>query len=579
VFSLKLTARPDARMVEVPLEIEAELPREFEGSAVLASSGLPRRVRIRATKDALKLSTAYRADQLAADIVRTALRGTSSDVQRVQEAVMKFVRAVRDRRQDGATLVVSTNGRGKIDVVELVGSSKPPPPAPVQPFDRTQPFERPQSRPPAAAPVVPDRLPLLEKRVADLEAALARLRTGGDLVERIAQLEQKLAPAMVQISRTLGSAEIAGPGLENHAVQAAARNASSPRRTTAVEAYAEGLRSELRAKAAAAAERARAEVERCDRAAALAVDAELLGVPQDGTAQRLRDASGQVAARQTALTRLADEIEFYGGAELPVAAQLLARLEEPVARDPAPALEPVAQAIVRAAKDDAAGDRASWLQRTAALCGWHLVAPSKGDPLLREWHQPVDAGGETVVALVCPGLKRGDGTPIVEARVKVDPGLAAHPPQPEPGPPAPAAVPEAPPAVATPVPPAVEALAAVIASAPEPPAAAVPVSAAPPPSALPAPSPVPFALLPAHVPGPLPFAEAAGESAIRPDAATAATLMAARAIRIVADDPAMNDEGLAAQMAAEPVEAEVIDAHGEEIQLIADPLPNEKPTS
>jgi len=64
VFSLKLTARPDARMVEVPLEIEAELPREFDGAALLASSGLPRRVRLRAAKDALKLSTAYRADRL-----------------------------------------------------------------------------------------------------------------------------------------------------------------------------------------------------------------------------------------------------------------------------------------------------------------------------------------------------------------------------------------------------------------------------------------------------------------------------------------------------------------------------------
>ena len=86
-------------MVEVPLEIEAELPREFEGSALLASSGLPRRVRIKSAKDALKLSTAYRADQLVGDIVRSSLRGTASDVHRVQEAVMKFVRAVRERRQ------------------------------------------------------------------------------------------------------------------------------------------------------------------------------------------------------------------------------------------------------------------------------------------------------------------------------------------------------------------------------------------------------------------------------------------------------------------------------------------------
>src|SRR5205814_1424068 len=83
-----LEARPDPRMVEVPLEIEAELPRDFEGSAQLASSGLPRRVRMRAPKDSLKLSTAYRTDQLAGDIARTAMRGTVNDIMRVQDAVM-----------------------------------------------------------------------------------------------------------------------------------------------------------------------------------------------------------------------------------------------------------------------------------------------------------------------------------------------------------------------------------------------------------------------------------------------------------------------------------------------------------
>jgi len=533
MFSLKLTARPDARMVEVPLEIEAELPRDFEGAAVLASSGLPRRVRIRASKDALKLSTAYRADQLAADIVRTALRGTSSDVQRVQEAVMKFVRAVRDRRQDGATLVVSTNGRGKIEVVEVMGTARPqPPPAPVQPFERQQ------SRPPPAL----DRLALLEKRLSDLEAVLTRLRSGGDLLERIAQLEQKLAPAMAKISRTLGSAEIAGPGLENHALQA--RNAQTPRRT-AVEAYAEGLRAELRARAAAASERVRAEVERCDRAAALAVDAELIGAPQDGTAHRLREASSQVAARQTALARLAEEIEFYGGPELPVASQLLARLEEPAARVLAPSLEPVAQAIVRAAKDDDGGARLSWLQRTAALCGWHLVSPSPGDPVLPEWHQAVDTGGDRVVAVACPGLKRADGTPIVEARVKVA--------QPEPQK-------------------AVEALVAAVAAAPEP-AVAIPFHF-PLVSALPQASPSPLALLPAQTATALAFAEAARETSIRPEEAAAAAFAASRAMRIVSDDPAVNDEGLA-QVVVEQVQPELVDP--DEIHILMDPLPNEKP--
>src|SRR2546428_14172867 len=98
-------------MVEVPLEIEAELPRDFEGAALLASRGLPRRVRIKATKDSLKLPTAYRADQLLGDIVRSALRGPANDIIRVQDALMKFIRAVRERRQGGASVLGSSTGR------------------------------------------------------------------------------------------------------------------------------------------------------------------------------------------------------------------------------------------------------------------------------------------------------------------------------------------------------------------------------------------------------------------------------------------------------------------------------------
>lgn len=520
MFSLKLTARPDARMVEVPLEIEAELPREFEGAALLASSGLPRRVQIKAAKDALKLSTAYRADRLVGDIVRSALRGTSSDVLRVQDAVMKFVRAVRDRRQDGASLLVSSNGRGKIDVVEAMGTARPlPPPLPPQPFEK--------SRPPAP-PAPPDRTAMLERRLADLEAAMTRLATGGDLVERIAQLEQKLAPAMAQISRTLRNSEIAGPGLENGSVQTVARSAPAPRRVTAIDAYAEGLRSELRTKAAAAAERARAEVERCDRAAALAAVAEVLGAPADGTSQRLRDASAQVAARQTSLERLAEEMEFYSGPDLPVASQLLARLEDASARDPGPSLEPAAQAIVRAAKGDDGESRTAWLQRAAALCGWQLITPAPGDAIQPGFHQPVDSGGDTVVALACPGLKRADGTPIVEAQVKVDPGAARPEPRSTARPPPP--------------PPDVEMPSGNLHSEAqaEPAAAeAQPVGSAP-----------PFALLPPHPSEPEhPSNGVSEETPIRSEEAAAAAMAAARVLRIVTGDPAMNDEALAAEVA------------------------------
>ncbi len=494
MFSLKLTARPDARMVEVPLEIEAELPREFDGAALLASSGLPRRVRLRAAKDALKLSTAYRADRLVGDIVRGALRGTAADVQRVQDAVMKFVRAVRERRQDGATLVVSSNGRGKIEVVEVPGSRPPVPSAPLQPYETT--------RPPATQErAAPDRVALLEHRVTELEAALARVG-GGDLVERLAQVEQKLAPVTAQVTRAIASAEIAGPGQENGST------ARPPRRVTALDSYVDGLRGDLRSRASAAAARVKTEAERCDRAAALAADAEQLGVPPDGTTQQLREAAAQVAERQTALERLAEEIEFYPAAELAMAGPLLARLEEAATRDPAPLLEPKAETIVRAAKGD----------------------------------------------------KRADGTPIVEARVKVEPGASERDtkrlsfPPPRPAEPAQDAVEPAQDAVEpaqdavepaqeaepSPPPPAVEALATAVAAAPDP-APAIPTQ---PPVATPlpeVPTTQPFALLPPAAPSST-LASVPEETAIAgEDAALAAT----HALRIVAEDPAANDEALA----------------------------------
>lgn len=586
MFSLKLTARPDARMVEVPLEIEAELPREFEGAALLASSGLPRRVRIKSAKDALKLSTAYRADQLVGDIVRSSMRGTTSDVHRVQEAVMKFVRAVRERRQDGATLLVSSNGRGKIDVVEMVGASRPPPPpSPVQPFEST----------PPRAPT-PDVVALLVRRVAELEAAMARLAAGGDLVERIAQLEQKLAPAMAQISRTLGSTETAGPGLENRTTQPGSRSGQAPRRGTAIEAYAEGLRSELRARASDAAARARADADRCDRFAALAVDAELLGASKDGTSQRMRDAAAQVAARQTALTRLADEIEFYGGSDLALAARLLARLEEPAVRDPAPSLEPAAHAVVRAAPSGDGEVRTSWLQRAALLCGWQLVTPAPGDAVQPEWHQAIDSGGDTVVELACPGLKRLDGTLIVEARVKVGPVVESRPPtRPSAQPPPPPPDDEMPeesfdpgPPAAAPAPPlmAAEALATAIAAAPEP-APAVPVQPSIP-DALPAAPETPLALLPPHSATPmLAFAALSGETAIGSEEAATAAIAAARTLQIVSGDPAINDEALAAEVALavtrppgdEHVQGDLVDARTEEIRALLDPAAHSKGTN
>ena len=79
----------------------------------------------------------------------------------------------------------------------------------------------------------------------------------------------------------------------------------------------------------------------------------------------------------------------------------------------------------KAAEGDA---RASWLQRAAALCAWQLVDPKPGQPLEPEWHEALDTGGTEIIAVVCPGLKRSDGTAITRARVLVDPKPKETPP-------------------------------------------------------------------------------------------------------------------------------------------------------
>jgi hypothetical protein len=343
VFSLKVVARPDPRMVEVPLEILAELPREFDGAAVLASSGLPRKVKLKAPKDALKLSTAYRADQLLADVVRTSLRGTAADVQRVRDAVTRFVRNVRERRQDGATLTVSANGNGTIEVVE----------------------QAPQARAAARKPEVArtPTPPPPDRRSAELQAAVARV---GELSDRVKQLEEHVTRLGAQLTHLTAVSELAGPGMQERPRPASGQRDGTPRRGTAVEAYAEGLRAELRVRAEAGVERGQKQQDLCDKAAALAAEAELLGAPADGTAQRLQELSSQGAARLSALQRLLEEIDLYGTAELPVAKQLLERLEDGEAMpDPAAALEPLARAL------RTAGPGADeWLSRAAAVCRW-----------------------------------------------------------------------------------------------------------------------------------------------------------------------------------------------------------------
>ncbi len=533
MFIVKLVARPDARMIEVPLEIEAELPREFDGAALLASSGLPRRVRLKATKDAVRLSTAYRADQLLGDIVKTALKGNAQDVARVQDTVARFIRTVRERRQDGATLLVSGNGRGSIEMVEQMPATRTPAPA---------------APPGGTIRISPsDRSASIEKRLSELEAVVE---------ERIAALEQKLAAAEAQLSRMHVAGQVAGPGMESAAARGFGTAAASSRRATAVEAYAEGLRAELAARAASASARARTDVERCDRAAALVADAEMLGVAPDGTSERMRAASAQAAARQTALDRLAQEIEFYAGADLPVAAQLLGRLEDAPIPDPAPSLEPIAQALSRGAQGADAEARAGWMRRAAALCAWQLIEPAPGQALDAGSHQPVDAGGSAVTALACPGARRGDGSALFPARV-----LTGTPP---------AAAPVAAPPVA--------------AAPPDGATAAAPAQQPPAPGPESAPA-SPTAGAPAAAPAAAPAFTGPGESPILPEEAAAAAAAASRIPKVVADDPAAKDEALAVEMALSalhPVSnvpvaprAQPSDEHLEEVHPLVDPLPDD----
>ncbi len=391
-----MVARPDARMVEVPLEIQAELPRDFEGAALLSSSGLPRKVRLKAQRDALKLSTAYRADQLLADLVKTALRGSPIDVEKVQVAARNFVRSVRERRQDGATLTVESNGRGKIEVSE----SLPPVPTPA----RVTPAEG--SRPPTSSPT--DRLAAVERRLDQIEGRIGR---HGDERDRVSSLEKRLL-ALEARPQAPGVGEPPRGVLKG--------------RGTAIEAFADGLRTELRERVASQRAQAEQTAARCDKAAALAVEAErVLGAPQEGISQHLRATSAQAAAREQSLQRVHAEVDLYAASDLPLAERLVARLLEGASTpDPATPLERQAQSLVRAARGENAELRA-WLVRAAALCGWELIDPPAGEPLSPQLHVAVDSGGDRVARVAAPGVRRRDRSILCRARVEVSPEARA----------------------------------------------------------------------------------------------------------------------------------------------------------
>jgi hypothetical protein len=417
-------------MVEVPLEIEAALPRDYDGSAVLATSGVPRKVQLKAPRDALKISTAYRCDQLLADMVRGALRGSAVDVQRVQEAAYRFVRSVRERRQDGASLTVTTTGQGTIEV-----SEEAPPPRRTAPIITPPPGSIPVYRPAAApvvtpaevrrlAPAVPSPPPPLARRIAELEAAMEKLQPDPDLSLRVQHLEERVAKLTSQLVHFTAVAELAGPGIQPATPLQPQREPRSLR-STAVDAFAEGLRGELRGRTNAALERGKKDSQAADKAAALAAEAALLGAPPDGTAERLRETAAEGAARLTGLRRLLDELDLYAAAELPMADRLLVRLEDAGTMvDPAAALEPLAQAVVRGTGGSDSRERTAWLERAAALNGWQLLAPKAGEPFDEGLHKSVAGSGPQIEGVVCPGLRRADGSPLVRARVRTRPGAA-----------------------------------------------------------------------------------------------------------------------------------------------------------
>src|SRR5207248_465992 len=149
-------------------------------------------------------------------------------------------------------------------------------------------------------------------------------------------------------------------------------------------------------------------------------------------------------------------------------------------------------------------------------------------------------GGTEIIAVVCPGLKRSDGTAITRARVLVDPKPKETPPPAPEHAAAAARAATAPAPVATleaMQPPAVNGLvAAALPSEPPPPALPVePVA-----SALPAgtASVTPLALLPAAN-GPvlsLLDLSLSGAPEVRPEEAAAAAAAAGRATRVCADD-------------------------------------------
>jgi len=411
VPNVRLIARPDPHMVEVPLELEAELSREFEGSALLVSTGLPRKIRLKPQRDQLKLSTAYRADQLLADIVRVAMQATPRDLERVQAAARAFVRAVRERRQDGASLRIESGERGRIEIIESMpqGSGRtrshpPPPPAQGTPVRPAEPGQEERALPGTGVGRRPEHT--FEQRFAEMEAKLARLLP---LADAIGRLEERISRAENRIAE-LESRPV-GPSTSPPEGQRGLL-----RRATAVDAFADGLRKELHASVSTEMEKAVTATSRLDRAAGLALEAErTLGEAAVPHSDELRAASAEATAREEGLRRLQEELDLYAGGDVPLAERLVSRFRDgQKPPDPSGPLEALAKALASAPAPNE--DLSKWLARAAPVCGWTLIDPNANDPVDGELHEACEAG-EVVQRVLVPGVKRSDGSLLLRARI------------------------------------------------------------------------------------------------------------------------------------------------------------------
>src|SRR5207248_1188349 len=155
----------------------------------------------------------------------------------------------------------------------------------------------------AVPSTVSDRITGLEKRLEQLEARVARI-PAADAGDRVSRIDKRIT-ALEARPQAGGVGEPARGVLKG--------------RGTAIEPFAEGFRAELRDRLAAHRKQAQEAALRCDKAAALSVEAErTLRAPQEGISKHLLKLSADAAARVHALERvLAGNRSLFRGGPAP----------------------------------------------------------------------------------------------------------------------------------------------------------------------------------------------------------------------------------------------------------------------